>query len=198
MAKREQTAVGYLTFSELISKRRWTRRLVTRLLGEPDITEPRWQYGSLRTVRLYKLGRVEEAERGEAFAQAQEGFERRREIGRRAIASRWSKTFRALEACPVKVPQLSRDDLIERAVLSDMSVSEALEELDRAADDENEPDSLAAECVDYLQAELVEYDRSLAKGQKAAAIVQRRVLEAIAEAYPWLEKECRRRMERGW
>ncbi|WP_206313033.1 hypothetical protein [Streptomyces sp. JB150] len=47
--------------------RGWTAALVRRLLGEPDLLRPHPLFRTARQIRLYRVERVEAAERGDEF-----------------------------------------------------------------------------------------------------------------------------------
>lgn len=188
----------YVMQSTLLTERGWSKRLIKQLLGEPDQTQRNWQFKSAPPIRYYRLERVVEAETKPDHQKLWKRMRARRENGKKAAGPRWDKIFEAAETTPITVPQLPRDELLRRAFRRSTAQPPDGDEDDKIAAFNTH--LMASICVDYLRDEVAEYDRTLAKpGQsgwrKFNSIIQQRVLLAIAEAYPWLEEACNRRLE---
>ncbi|MEV5728792.1 MULTISPECIES: hypothetical protein [Streptomyces] len=68
--------------------RGWTAALVRQLLGEPDMLRPHPLFRTARQIRLYRLERVEAAERGEEFRAVAAAAARRSAAARTAALRR--------------------------------------------------------------------------------------------------------------
>lgn len=191
----ERDAIAYCPLTTLRA-RGWTPYLVRAFLGEPDRTAP---------VELYLTSRVEEAERRPDFAAARDVRRRRAEALRSSRARRHREALEAIRTVPLRVPRLSAEELVARAVRH-RNVRDA----QRAARTWGHrpspataataaPPELARWQVDYLRDQLdghralldaLPTESSRAEGRR---LLSERVYGAIAAAYPGLELECRRR-----
>ncbi|AIR97808.1 hypothetical protein [Streptomyces glaucescens] len=68
--------------------RGWTAALVRQLLGEPDVLRPHPLFRTARQIGLYRLERVEAAERGEEFRAVAAAAARRSAAARTAALRR--------------------------------------------------------------------------------------------------------------
>ncbi|MEU2183247.1 hypothetical protein [Streptomyces thermolilacinus] len=179
---------------EGLRSRGWTDGMVRDLLGQPDVQgrSPRQAAGAL--VRLYLLARVEAVERAREFRVcARAGGAAGLAGARVAAEGRRRAVLATLRAEPIRVPILPPAELERRAVRYRREVGGA------GADD----GGTARWQVGYLRNALRSYDRLLdglfaASGRaEAERLLRHRVYAAIAQAYPWLAEECRRRMDGG-
>ncbi|MGW7428622.1 hypothetical protein ACWGIN_03640 [Streptomyces sp. NPDC054861] len=182
----------YVTLAGL-RERGWTDAMVSRLLGEPDVQGRDPRRWSLAPVRLFLLARVQAVARTPEFVRCaaaagrcpsatEEGAERRR----RAVLA-------AIRAEPIEVPRLPASELERRAVRHRHL-------LGARGPGEAAAGALVRWQVSYLRHALARYDALLdglygATGRaEAERLLRLRLYEAIAAAYPALERECRRRI----
>ncbi|CAL9584138.1 hypothetical protein [Streptomyces sp. NPDC095602] len=184
---------------EGLRSRGWTDGMVRDLLGQPDVQgrSPRQAAGA-SMVRLYLLARVEAVERAREFRVCARAGGAAGLTGTRVAAEgRRRAVLATLRAEPIRVPILPPAELERRAVRYRREVGGA------GADDGAGPSGTARWQVGYLRSALRSYDRLLdglfaAAGRaEAERLLRCRVYGAIAQAYPWLAEECRRRMEGG-
>jgi hypothetical protein len=196
----------YVSAGELRA-RGWTRGMVRRLLGEPDLlrVHPRFREAG-PPIRLYRVDRVEAAERSEEFRTVAAAAARRSAAARATAQRRRREVLARIVAEPIDVPRLPPHRLAALAVehrnrrdaepaherWNHAPEPATVEGADRAALDRWK--------VDYLRHQLIRYDELLAgwygsTGRGAAEeLLRRRIYEAIAEAHPHLERECERRL----
>lgn len=173
--------------------RGWTGGMVQRLLGSPDRLSVDPRVRAAPQVLLFRLERVELAERGEEFRAVAEAAARKRE-----------EALERIGLTPVDVPRLDPGKLALRAV-----GHRARQEIERGRGWSGEPSgnsggraSLDPWKVRYLRHRLDSaYDRlldGLPGGERdpgraeAVALLRRRICAAIAEVYPALAEECGR------
>ncbi|MET9801098.1 hypothetical protein [Streptomyces sp. NPDC006368] len=202
----------YVTHAGL-RRRGWTDAMVRDLLGEPDVQGRDPRRWSIAPVRLYLLARVEAVERAPEFADCSGAAGPGAAVARVAAEKRRQAVLAAIRAEPIRVPMLPRAELEMRAVRHRRLTGGAPEgggggsgsgpEPESGADSDAEPraaGALARWQVDYLLHALGRYDVLLdglfgAAGRaEAERLLRRRIHEAIAQAYPRLADECRRRI----
>ncbi|WP_406863854.1 hypothetical protein ABZO31_26845 [Streptomyces sp. HUAS MG47] len=187
------------TYTTLTGLRRrgWTDTMVRSLLGEPDVQGRSPRLWSLAPVRLYLLARVEAVERTEEFALCARAPGGSRSAAATAGAqARRRAVLAAIRAEPVAVPCLPPPDLERRAVRHRRL-------LGARGSEEITPVLLVRWQVNYLRHALKRYE-ALLDGlfgdvglAEARRLLDRRLYEAIAGAYPALAEECRRRIVAG-
>ncbi|WP_227025971.1 hypothetical protein [Streptomyces fodineus] len=96
--------------------RGWTPGMVRRLLGGPDLLRSNPHFGSAPRTRLYRLDRVEAAERGEEFRAVAAAAARRSAAARAAALRRRREVLARIAAEPIDVPRLTAQRLAEPAV----------------------------------------------------------------------------------
>ncbi|GAA4894627.1 hypothetical protein ACFPM3_07870 [Streptomyces coeruleoprunus] len=182
----------YVTLAAL-RRRGWTDGMVRDLLGAPDVQGRNPRLWSLAPVRLYLLARVEAVERTPEFvACARAGGAPGAVAPRVAAERRRQAVLATLRAEPIRVPILPRAELERRAARHRRAVG--------GGADDGDPVRWQ---VGYLRHALRSYDVLLdglfaATGRaEAERLLRDRVYGAIAQAYPWLADECRRRMRGG-
>lgn len=190
--------------------RGWTATMVRQLLGEPDLLRDNPLFRSAPRTRLYRIERVEAAERSEEFRAASAVAARRSAAARSAALRSRREVLARIAAEPLDVPRLTPARLAVLAVAYQARrdgerVSEQREHAGETASVESAgPGTLDRWKVDYLRHRLTRYDDLLADvhggtGRAAAEeLLRRRVYAAISEAYPDLARECERQLrERG-
>ncbi|MEI5523394.1 hypothetical protein WB401_01285 [Streptomyces brasiliscabiei] len=210
MSGREENGQRFVSLAGL-RIRGWTGGMVHRLLGAADRLGTNARFGDAPRVRLYRLERVEEAERGEAFRSVAADSQRRSEAVRAAMRRRRDEVLERIGDEPIDVPRLDPDRLTLRAVEhrtrreAEWGRREAPRE--RPGDGEAVAGGPAARPsldpwkVDYLRHRLGHYDQLLeawpghGRGSgraEAVTLLRERICAAIAEAYPVLAQECER------
>ncbi|MEU0271989.1 hypothetical protein [Streptomyces sp. NPDC006307] len=192
-----------------LRERGWTDAMVRELLGEPDVQGRDPRRWSVAPVRLYLLARVEAVERAPEFAACAAAAGPGSAAARAAADKRRRAVLAAIRAEPIRVPMLPGPELERRAVRHRRLTAE-----DRPGDGggggpgpgrgpgpgPGPAGALVRWQVDYLRHALGRYDTLLdglfgATGRaEAERLLRRRVYEAIAQAYPRLAPECRRRI----
>ncbi|ELP61909.1 hypothetical protein ACKI1I_09640 [Streptomyces turgidiscabies] len=188
--------------------RGWTGGMVHRLLGAPDRLSVNPRLSAAPQVRLYRVERVETAERTDEFRRVAAFSARRSEAVRNAVRRRRLEVLERIRTEPIEVPRLDPGKLALRAVEHRARREAAAGCRIELADDDSAQDtgrvhraSLAPWKVDYLRHRMSHYDGLLDglpggerdSGRKEATeLLRRRICAAIAEAYPPLEQECER------
>ncbi|MEU6484850.1 hypothetical protein [Streptomyces sp. NPDC046887] len=202
----------YLT-ADGLRGRGWTDGMVGELLGWPDVQGRDPRRRTVAPVRLYLLARVEAVERSPEFAGCAEAAGRGGAAARAAAERRRRAVLAAVAAEPIRVPllpvpELERRSARHRRLLAGASRSApSAEPPDVSAATSSRPVGLAGPPgalvrwqVDYLQHALGRYDALLdglfgtVGRAEAERLLRRRILEAVAGAYPHLAAECRRRL----
>jgi len=186
---------AYLTKSALLERAGWTATLVGRLLGEPD--QRKKMFGRTMPLALYAVARIEEAEAGAYFAQAQASIDKRKTAAAKAVATKTAKLMAAIDAMPITVQRLGLANVRKQAIDSYNTRSRG----DSFASQADDQAFLQRITVNFIRHELTEYDVALweVAGKtgiaRAIAEIRRRVYSAIAQAYPALSAECERQIE---
>lgn len=184
--------------------RGWTPAMVRQLLGEPDLLRPGPGFRSVPQTRLYRIERVEAAERTAEFRAVSAVAARRSAEVRAALQRRRREVLARITAERLEVPRLAPARLAVLAVGYRQRGERECESRghagDAAAADGAEAGILDRWKVDYLCHRMTRHDDVLAglrdsAGRAAAEVLwRRRVYAAIAEAYPDLARECERQV----
>ncbi|WP_026178379.1 hypothetical protein [Streptomyces hokutonensis] len=178
--------------------RGWTAGMVRQLLGEPDLLRANPHVRSSPPTRLYRVERVETAERSDAFRAVAATAARRSAAARSAARRRRREVLTRITAEPIDVPRLTPQRLTALAVEHRNRQDE--ERTYTATVEGADPSELDRWKVDYLRHRLTRYDELLSglhgtTGRAAAEeLLRRRLYAAITEAYPLLAQECERRL----
>ena len=197
--------------------RGWTAGMVRQLLGEPDLLRVNPHFQAAPRIRLYRVERVEAAERSEEFRAVSAAAARRSAAARVAARRRRREVLARIAAEPIDVPRLAPHRLAALAVQHrDRREQEKEKEYEQEYERRGSPaddapvrggsvDAVALDRwkVDYLLHQLARYDELLSGLHKGAGrvaaeeLLRRRVYAAIIEAYPPLAGECERRSAGG-
>jgi hypothetical protein len=190
-----------------LRERGWTDAIIARHLGEPDELAPNPHHRSGPPRKLYLITRVEAAEASPGFAADREGTSRRRESARKATATKHAAMLAHLARVAVSVPVLDRDELVRRACRHynrrkeevAMDRAERGQETDYTpATADSSPGFLDRISVNFLRHALSSFEDELAAVAGRVGVtdayraITRKVLDAIAAAYPHLKAECER------
>ncbi|WP_427923125.1 hypothetical protein [Streptomyces sp. cg40] len=194
--------------------------MVRQLLGEPDAFRGNPYSRAAPRIRLYRVDRVEAAERSAEFRAVTAAAARRsaaaRSVAARVVAARVVARRRRREVLtriatePIDVPRLAPQELAALAVeyRDRRDGAEACErpgqgplpDSGHRAAGSTDPGGLDRWKVDCLRHRLARYEELLkglhgGAGRAAAEeLLRRRVYAAIAETYPLLARECERQL----
>ena len=184
--------------------RGWTAGMVRQLLGEPDLLRVNPHVRAAPRIRLYRVERVEAVERSEEYRAVAAAAARRSAAARVAVRRRRREVLARIVAEPIDVPRLAPHKLAALAVEHRERRDEGrvyegrvYERQGPVSDDDALLDRWK---VGYLLHQLARYDELLSglhKGAGRAAaeeLLRRRVYAAVAEAYPFLARECARQL----
>ncbi|KPI08571.1 hypothetical protein OK074_3572 [Actinobacteria bacterium OK074] len=193
--------------------RGWTPGMVHRLLGAPDRVGVGARFRAAPRTRLYRLARVEAAERSDEFRALSDASARRAAAVRAALRHRREELLERIRTEPIEVPRLESGRLALRA-LEHRARTEAAQSRAASPPTANQPpppdgsppgpadrSSLDPWKVAYLLHRLRHHEQLLdnwpghgrSSGRaEAAALLHHRIRTAIAEAYPSLAQECER------
>ena len=173
----------YGTVTE-IKKRGWNERLITALLGNPDVIKTNPTHSRAAEMRLYERNRVEEAEQDPAFIEHLSKSAKRRESAVRTAqnnrneAMRWAATTRINWVCPTR----------------------SIKELQAASRKTGKYDNRDTECIDFLIEICSDYPVIASQTARmqgrhyATAILITRLCRDITLHWPELQDECTRRI----
>jgi hypothetical protein len=180
-----------ITQSSILIRSGWSKSLLAKLLGEPDLHKK--QFGRANLMCLYSLDRVQAAESSVLFLDAQELLTKRKIAAKKATETKVSKLMDAVSRMTVDVNCVRNVE------------SRAIDAYNEWNDHEFNPASHKSErsfldriCVNFIRHELTEYDVSLEAVAGKAGIsfavyaIREKVYAAIADSYPIFESECER------
>lgn len=189
-----------------LKDRGWTDAMIRRFLPEPDVTAVNPYHKSGPPMRLYYVSRIEAIEQTDEFLSARAVASKRQEAAQRAVQTKIDKLLAQVDDFPRPVlPDLDQEELTRHAVENYNSKEQdvAIERgfLDtKSATVNADQNFLNRISVNYARHCLTSYhDRLyLVAGnvgtREAYNEVKRRIHAAIAKAYPWLARECKRQL----
>jgi hypothetical protein len=182
-----------------LKARGWTDAAIRALLQAPDKLADNPYYKSAAPTRLYLLERVQAVEASDAFTAAQAKARPRKAAATRAVHTKRSRLLEMVQTLQITVPRYEQKKLTNKAC-------EHYNRRRRGDDDPATPSSALAFLeritVNYLRHELTSYEDDLERvfGQvgvrQAYAVINAKVYDAIAAAYPHLAEECARQQAR--
>jgi hypothetical protein len=176
-----------------LKDRGWTDSVIAELLPSPDMEKK--MRGRPFPMKLYLVEKVEQIEATATFKSLARKIAIRKAAGIKSADTKRKKLAVFTESLMIKVPKISNAELIERACnhYNWNSRSES------CASKTSPLPFQERICVNYLRHQLTGYERALDEikglpGAKHDAYleIKSKVLDAIAEAYPWLASECNR------
>ncbi len=181
-----------------LKERGWNDRLIEQLLGDPDKTRINMHCKSGPEVCFYAKERVHAAESRTEFVEAQPGRLVRSERSLRAAETQRNQMGEYVEGIEVSVPQMDEATLTAQAIAHYNVRHDGVG--DRAFES-SDPEFLNRIRVNYLRHQCTGYDQHLdeTKGKvgrsEACVEIKEKILDAIADAYPMLTKECSRQKQ---
>ncbi|MDD2741263.1 MAG: hypothetical protein PHV02_03260 [Rhodocyclaceae bacterium] len=185
-----------LTQTAILERTGWTKTLLLKLLGEPDLRKK--IHGRTQLACLYREVRVLEAEGSAAFAAAQDGIQKRKAAGKKAVETKIEKLMLAVAEMRVTVQHVGIDKVRRDAIRSyndwhwDSCMPASLK---------SEPEFLDRITVNYIRHELTDYDYALEEVagkvgvQIAIDTIRDKIYASIANAYPVLAQECKKQLD---
>lgn len=182
----------YLCKSDVL-ERGWTQTLIKQFLGQPDKIRgnPRGRY----PISLYSIDRINTVEDTEDWIVANSKSLIRRQASAKGRATKYKKLREYIDNMKIDVPKLEREQLIKKACANYNAMQNYYGRSGKASPKDAE-EFLDRISVNYLRHELDDYEDALdhIKGKAGKSEVyleiKDNVLDAIAEAYPYLGKEC--------
>lgn len=194
-----------ITKSTLKKGHGWTDALIRKFLPTPDETRPNPHYSSASEMQLFEVHRIRQIERTEEFRREMEKVEKRRAVAKRVTEERHAATLAKVAALPPpELPSRSPEELRNLAIHHYNDLCAAREHHEKFASTSDSAEFLERITVNFVRHELTDYEKSLQvlHGQVGASDarmeVAERILDAIAEAYPWLGHECDRQAMARW
>jgi hypothetical protein len=185
-----------------LKARGWTEKLIRQFYPSPD-REVRNPRRTSTTIKYYALDRVTEIEASEEFQAARAVAKQRSERAKATAETRRKETIRwAEDLPPPSLPAYDRDTLISLACQHYNQLWMFRGRDDKWASASASDEFLDRISVNYLRHECSHYEDQLMQAwgsiaaSQARTIIKEKVLLAIEEAYPWLEDECNRQIDR--
>lgn len=204
--KRSEAKQNLITKTALKQERGWTDKLIDTFLRKPDAEKTNPKYNCAPSMKLYDLARVEAIEATADFQRLKGIVAKRQNAARKATATKEAKVRDYVDSVTIRLPSLSRRELIQRACDDYNERQEVRAELGlTACDMKATPDSdeafLDRISVNYLRHRMTKYDRALdhMKGKvgvsDAYQDIRAKIFDEITDKYPWLATECKRQDE---
>jgi hypothetical protein len=170
--------------------------MICDFLGKADRTRPNL-YSGKALIRLWSLRRIEEVAASPGFIERQAAGKRRSAASASAADRKRQRLLERIHQVPMSVPLMNRDKVIPRAC-EHYNERAAWRDEEWTASSDADEEFLYRITVNYLRHELTEYEaeldslHGLVGRPEASRLIRKRILDAIAEAYPWLAGECSR------
>lgn len=192
----------YFSTQEL-EARGWTKGLIKKFMPEPSDIKY-FRYGC---QHFYGIYRVQEIEASSEFKHLQAKALHRRDAGRASAEKRKADYLDYLKnRMPVRVRELPLDEVTDDAIRSYNAYkgwkSQFVDDYYQSASLNSGQGFLERITVNYIRHHLTRYDDLLESQygklgkQEALEIIQIRIFQAIADAYPTLRDECDRQLVR--
>lgn len=159
-----------------------------------EVVNPRYKSGS--KARLYRRADVERLA-ASITKEEKEAKAKRSASARQAAEKRKDELIRAVESLPITVHKLSKGEVKRRAI-DNYNSAERRNRGGLYASLTSDENFLERIAVNYVRHSLTPYERVMddISGKpgfhEAYIVLKERILEKIAEAYPFLEPECSR------
>lgn len=183
-----------ITQSTILMRSGWSKSLLVKLLGEPDLRKK--QYGRTNLMCLYNLEKVQSAESAALFLADQESLVKRKMSAKKAVETKVSRLMDAVSCMVINVEQVKR---VEAFAIE--AYNEYNEDVFNPASHKSDRAFLGRICVNFIRHELTEYDISLetVAGKsgvtQAVDAIREKVYAAIATCYPVFKTECERQQK---
>ena len=167
-----------------LKRRGWTDKLITDLLGAPDLTAPNPVYRNTARMRLYQRLRVEAAEQHPTFIQHLNKSANHRRNAAIASQHRRNDTIRWAAETPIHwvCPTKSFDELRAASRINSNHYDADQQCIDFVIND----------CSDYQAAAAQAY--GMTGKSQAAAVLITRICNEVSRHWPQLRNACERRI----
>lgn len=189
-----------------LKERGWTDTGITKFLGPCDKTAVNPHYRKAAPMHLFLVDRVVAAEQTDAYRQFTEKNKNRVTGAKKAVKTKKERLLEELMGWQINVKKKKYHKVVRNAINSYNSFHHMLN-VERGheyikASKNSDPEFLRRITVNYLRHNLSSYEERLddlfGKVGKTEAyiILNRKIYESIAKAYPDLAEECERQMYR--
>lgn len=178
-----------------LKERGWTDALIRKFLGEPDVLRPNPHYRSAPKMQLYKIDRVIDIEQNEAFKAALETARKRSETRKKSAIEQAERLREYIRNLKIEFPVWSKQRLSQEAC---DHYNRLWRNTEKRATPQSPEDFLSRISVNFLRHGLTPYDMELylmfgkIGSVEGRVLLKARILECIAETYPFLKDECER------
>lgn len=185
-----------------LKERGWTESMIKKFLAKPDAEKQNPKYRSAASMKLYKLERVQQVESSSEYQQQSKQTASRKQAAQKAVTTKLMKTWEYLDTVDFQVPMISKNQLIQDACnhYNNNQYDRDRSEYATAGKD-SEQTFLDRITVNYLRHCMSDYEYEINKitgkvGKDEGYLeIKRKILDAIAEQYTWLEKECNKQLK---
>lgn len=184
-----------------LKARGWTDSLSRKFLGEPDVLRPNPHYRSAPKMQLYRIDRVIEIEQNEAFEAAFETARKRSEARKNSAIEQAERLREYIRNLNIEFPVWSKQRLTQETC---DHYNQLWRNTEKRATPQSSEDFLCRIAVNFLRHGLTPYDMELylmfgrIGSVEGRVLLKARVLECIAETYPFLKDECERQRAQAW
>lgn len=194
-----------------IKSRGWTKGLMNKFLPEPIKSVINMFYKSGPLIDLFSLEQIVQIEASTEFLAAQEVASKRSLSAKQAAKTKEAATLKWADELPApQIPIYPKEELYLCAAKHYEEFHEYrsrhrsdYDDLIKKVDVESAPeDFLQRIAVNFLRHDQSPYEERLSDtfrlvgGREAKLIIYEKILDAIAEAYPWLSDECNRQFRK--
>jgi len=184
----------------------WSKSLIERYLGAPDVFKNNHHFSGAARVRYYNAKRVAAVESRPAVVEALKTAAKRVEAGFAAAESRRVALLERVAELPVIMEVVDPEELVADAITTYQENAEDLEYARNGqfdwipVTDDADPDFIEKIQVEHIMQKLSNYDQAsfAIAGQPGAedarVALRTKFLEAIAARYPHLGEEVERQL----
>lgn len=184
-----------------LKERGWTDATIRDYLGQPDALKLNPYFRSGPKMQLYSLNRINQVEQKPEVVSALEGARKRSESAKMRAATQMAELKKYIDTLQIEVPTFSEEKIIEEACNQYNKFWSFCNEAEKYASPSHDEDFLHRITVNYLRHEMTIYEPELDRmsgltgSVKARLLLKERILDQIAEVYPFLESECERQKD---
>lgn len=191
-----------LSQTEVLARPGWTKAAVDRFLGAPDQTKPNPMYRSGAPMRLYSGDRIKAVESTDTWRTWSTKSALRSERARAVAERRRAEVLEWVDCLHIALPPSDEEKLVKCAVAHYNLLWEERGQYEKHATVHDDREFLDRITVNYLRHEVSHYERDLDRlygktgADEARLRLKERVLQAIAQAFPFLAPECGHQVDR--
>ena len=184
----------YFTKKQL-KQRNWTQTAIQKFLGEPDLIKPNPVYKSGAQMSLYLKERVIEIEKSAIFKQWAAQSQKRKKASEKSLATKQKALLELVNSWKILVPVIKRKKVLNLAICHYNNFQLERENSDLVSEKSNS-EFLERITVNYIRHQMTSYDDKLeliagkVGIQTAYKVLNQKIYNAIALAYPYLKEAC--------